>query len=178
MATINHPGIRTIALQPSHSPTAEPPVFDYRLVDTSVDALKFRAAASFQLPFVHSSGCDHAKNESGDNLLVVSPYTSRPHLLDLGSIDTPDRLFAIALTIMRPTRVDYATAPYPEAFNWAVILESLNKLAAEEQYHWKEKSFYVVVFKSQVPPTTDKLHLGRLDEVSHEEAMESGGLLK
>jgi UDP-glucose 6-dehydrogenase len=57
-------------------------------------------------------------------------------------------------------------------------MDVLQRLVIEEQYKWIEKSFYVVVFKSQVPPTTDQSLLGQLDDKSHEEAMTSGGLLK
>lgn len=167
---------------PTHSPpncsNTRSSLFHYRLVDPSFDSLKFRAAASFQLPSAHSDSCQHAKNESSENLLVVSPYTSQSHLLDLSSVDRPNQLVAKALTTMRPIREDYATAPYKEAFNWTEIMEVLQGLRKQEQYEWEARSFYVVVFKSQVPPTTDKSHLGRLDEKSHEEAMESGGLLK
>lgn len=48
----------------------------------------------------------------------------------------------------------------------------------EHDFDWEEQNFYVVVFRSQVPPTTDRSHLGTLDERSHVEAMEGGGLLK
>lgn len=80
--------------------------------------------------------------------------------------------------MMKPVRDDYATAPYKEAFNWASIMEVLQELVKEERHDWKKESFYMVVFKSQVLPTTDKSLLGMLDKKSHEEAMESGGLLK
>lgn len=36
----------------------------------------------------------------------------------------------------------------------------------------------IVVFRSQVPPTTSRHALGELDQRSHAEAMKSGGLLK
>src|SRR2546430_14201557 len=87
-------------------------IFDYSLVDTSKDALKFKAAASFQLPSSHTTDCNHAKNESSEELLVVSPYTTRPHLLDLRTVNNPCQLLALALTKMVPTREDYATAAY------------------------------------------------------------------
>ena len=162
----------------SHSPHSKSFLFDHRLVDPSLDALKFGAAASIQLPSAHSGSCNHSKNQSPENLLVVSPYTSRSHLLDLNSVNAPDQLVAKALTSMKPIRDDYATASYKEAFNWNEVMGVLQGLVKEEQHEWKERSLYVVVFMSQVPPTTDKSYLGRLDEKSHEEAMESGGLLK
>ena len=153
-------------------------LFDYRIVDPSPDALKFGAAASYQLPSAHSSNCEHERNESSDDFLVVSPYTSRSHLLDLSGLSKANQLLAKALTAMKPVRADYATAPYAQAFNWNTVMDVLQALVGEENYEWEDRSFYVVVFKSRVPPTTDKSHLGRLDERSHEEAMESGGLLK
>lgn len=77
-------------------------LFDYRLVDSSLEALKFGAAASIQLPFAHSDSCTHAKNGRSEDLLVVSPYTSRSHLLDLDTVDKPNQLMAKALMMMKP----------------------------------------------------------------------------
>jgi len=74
-------------------------LFDYRLVDSSLEALKFGAAASIQLPF---ASCTHAKNGRSEDLLVVSPYTSRSHLLDLDTVDKPNQLMAKALMMMKP----------------------------------------------------------------------------
>ncbi len=153
-------------------------LFEHQLVDTSFDALKFCAAASYQLPSAHLDNCKHGKCDTSKPLLVVSPYTSPSHLLDLSRISEPNQLLAKALTTMKPLRSDYATAPYTEAFNWKEVMDTLQWLIRKENYKWKETSFYVVVFQSRVPPTTDKSHLGTLDEKSHEEAMESGGLLK
>ena len=113
-----------------------------------------------------------------DDLLVNSPYTSPHHLLRLGSIGKPQRLLAKALTAMAPTRDDYATVPYSDAFNWGSVASVLRSLVETESYTWKHQSFYIVVFRSQVPPTTDRTHLAALDKRSHAEAMESGGLLK
>ncbi|KAI9878763.1 MAG: hypothetical protein M1830_010565 [Pleopsidium flavum] len=172
--------LKPLPMPPSSDnlPGTKSPLFDYRLVDPSINALKFDAAASYQLPSAHSSDCTHAKNDFSEDLLVVSPYTSRAHLLDLNTVSKPNQLLAKSLTTMKPVREDYATASYDKAFNWGSIMDVLQTLIREEGYEWKEESFYVVVFKSRVPPTTDKSHLGRLDEKSHEEAMASGGLLK
>lgn len=151
-----------LELLPAHLPPSGPDnkssLFDYRPVDPSFDALKFGAAASFQLPSAHSDSCKHAKNS--ENLLVVSPYTSRSHLLDLNSVDKPNQLVPKALTTMKPIREDYATAPYKEAFNWNEIMEVWQGLVEGKQYEWKERSFYVVVFKSQVPPTDGQITFG------------------
>ena len=110
--------------------------------------------------------------------LVVSPYTSRSHLLDLTSVSKPNQFMALALTAMEPIRDDYATSPYADSFDWAAILARVRSLADSESYYWHEQTFYAVIFRSQVLPTTDRSHLGALDERSHAEAMESGGLLK
>ena len=115
---------------------------------------------------------------SDEDCLVNSPYSENCHLLDLGSIKTPQRLLAKALTVMTPIRDDYATAPYPEAFNWGTVFSVLRSLVDIERHAWKHQLFYIVVFRSQVPPTTDRSHLAVLDKRSHAEAMESGGLLK
>ena len=152
---------------------------DHRFVNTCKDALKFDAAASFQLPQNHELNCEHVLCTQSEELLVVSPYTSRSHLLNLSSLSKPNQLLAKALTLLKPIRVDYATAPYIDAFNWGDAMSMLKSLCERERdFAWEEQNFYVVVFRSQVPPTTDRSHLGTLDERSHVEAMEGGGLLK
>lgn len=113
-----------------------------------------------------------------EHLLVVSPYTSRRHLLPLNTIGKPQRLLAKAFTVLSPIRDDYATVPYPDAFNWDLVVSVLRSLVETEGYAWKHQLFYIVVFRSQVSPMTDRSHLAMLDERSHAEAMESGGLLK
>ena len=149
---------------------------DYRFVNPSLNALKFDAAASFQLPQKHKSGCEHLTSTESDGLLVVSPYTSRSHLLDLSCVTKPNQLLAMALTSFKPILSSYATAPYTCAFNWAEVMEDLRALAnSDTSFHWQEQMFYIVVFRSQIPPTTDRSHLGSLDEVSHAEAMYTGG---
>ncbi|KAL9609897.1 MAG: hypothetical protein Q9167_005368 [Letrouitia subvulpina] len=115
---------------------------------------------------------------ASQNLLIVSPYTSRPHLLDLTNLSISQQLLARALTLLAPCTEEYATAPYNEAFNWEIVHGFLKDLTGSEEHQWREQSFYIVVFRSQVPPTTDRSRLGELDERAHVEAMKSGGLLK
>lgn len=110
--------------------------------------------------------------------LVVSPYTDAEHLLDLQTVDTENQLLALALVRMRHLRDDYATAPYLDTFNWDEVIESLRALALERGHFWKETSFYVVAFRSQIPPTTVYADLGVLDKAAHAEATASGGFLK
>ena len=117
--------------------------------------------------------------EQPTNLLVVSPYTSSAHLLDLTGLSKPNQLLAKALTVLRPVREDYATVPYIHAFNWIGVVQTLRELVkCQINYHWQDAMFFIVVFRSRRPPTTDALRLGHLDQLSHAEAMKSGGLLK
>ena len=110
--------------------------------------------------------------------LVVSPYTTLPHLLDLRPLEESQRLLAKALTALQSVREDYATAPYHQSFNWDGVIERLKSLLELSGHQWTHQHFYIVVFRSQIPPTTDRTHLGELDQRSHAEATESGGLLK
>lgn len=110
--------------------------------------------------------------------IVQSPYTDPDHLLDLDTLDHENGLLARALSIMRSTRPDYATAAYPSSFNWSEIMAHLQSLVAQEGQGFKETSFYVVAFRSQIKPETDYSHLGELDKAAHAEAVGSGGFLK
>lgn len=142
------------------------------------------------IPYVHDGHPDPYKdNRPGqykdhtspdeDHLIISSPYTSRAHLLDLHTLDPPSQLLAQSLTLLTPTRPDYATAPYHEAFNWSTVFTHLHDLARASHYAWTSPhSFYVVVFRSTLAPDIDVDWLGKLDEESHREATDSGGLLK
>ncbi|KAH8894257.1 eukaryotic translation initiation factor 3 subunit-like protein [Thozetella sp. PMI_491] len=110
--------------------------------------------------------------------LVVSPYTEREHLLDLESVDVENQLLAQAMANMTCLREDYATAPYLETFNWEELIEGVRTLARRRQHAWKETSFFIVAFRSQIPPTTVYADLGVLDKAAHAEATASGGFLK
>ncbi|RDL42265.1 Uncharacterized protein BP5553_02244 [Venustampulla echinocandica] len=113
-----------------------------------------------------------------ENFLIVSPYDEEPHLLDLSTLDTANQLLAKALTGLKCLRVDYATAPYTEIFNWSEVTQSIQKLATASDFTWKVTSFYIVVFRSRIPPTTVYADLGVLDKAAHAEATKSGGFLK
>lgn len=113
-----------------------------------------------------------------DRYLVVSPYTEQQHLLDLDTLDTENQLLALALTQMRCLRDDYATAPYLDTFNWPDIIDTLRALANQRQHAWRKTSFYIVAFRSRIPPTTIYAELGTLDKAAHVEATSSGGFLK
>ena len=121
---------------------------------------------------------EHRTEDPTISFLVVSPYTEEAHLLNLSTVSIQCQLLARALTVMTSVRTDYATAPYVDAFNWAEIVNNLQLLAKAGGYRWTCRSFYIVVFRSQIPPSTDRRHLSMLDRKSHEEAIKSGGLLK
>jgi hypothetical protein len=125
---------------------------------------------------VHLSPSNPIAND--ENLLVVSPYDEVPHLLDLRTLDTANQLLAKALVGLKCLRDDYATAPYVETFNWPEVVTSLNGMVSSSRFAWKEQFFYIVVFRSQIPPTTAYADLGVLDKAAHAEATESGGFLK
>lgn len=99
-------------------------------------------------------------------------------MLDLETLDEENGLLALALVKMKNTRDDYATAPYLDTFNWTEVIEYLRTLARKRNYHWRETSFYIVAFRSQIPPTTVYADLGVLDKAAHAEATASGGFLK
>lgn len=117
-------------------------------------------------------------SQQGHRLLVQSPYDDEGHLLDLDTLDHENELLARALTKLHATRKDYATAPYNDSFNWSEVLKELKDLVEESGKGFKETSFYVVAFRSQIKPSTDYSHLGELDKAAHAEAVESGGFLK
>ncbi|GAP91753.2 putative upf0643 protein [Rosellinia necatrix] len=114
---------------------------------------------------------------TGD-LLVMSPYTEREHLLDLKTLDMENAILAQALVHLRCLRPDYATAPYIEIFNWDEVLGEVKRLAQQSGHSWRGSSFFVVAFRSQIPPTTVYEDLGTLDKAAHAEATASGGFLK
>lgn len=127
-----------------------------------------------QLPHVEELSLATRSRE----LLVISPYIETSHLLDLSTVEPQAQLLAIALTGLKSVREDYATAPYGQIFNWSEVIAALRQLCAAKEQTWTEQIFYIVVFRSQIPPTTDYSHLGVLDKAAHAEAMKSGGFLK
>ena len=106
-----------------------------------------------------------------------SPYPDPLNKLDLRDLSQPLRLFAFALTQWKAIRPDYATAPYMATFNWDEVFEILRELCAEVGIQWKPSEFYVVIFRSQLRTEADRAKLGELDQMSHQEACASGGLL-
>ena len=106
-----------------------------------------------------------------------SPYDDPVNYLDLRDLATPERLLAIAMTHLKATRPEYATAPFLESFNWSEIFSILRKLCQQSGIIWQRQEFYLVIFRSRLRTTADRNRLGELDKKSHEEACASGGLL-
>ncbi|KAG4424381.1 hypothetical protein IFR04_002437 [Cadophora malorum] len=121
---------------------------------------------------------EKAMSMTKKELLVVSPYLEESHLLDLSTLDTPNQLLANALVDLKFIRDDHRTAPYLDSLNWPEIINSVRKLAETSDFKWKTTDFYIVVFRSRIPPTTVYADLGVLDKAAHAEATESGGFLK
>ncbi len=114
-----------------------------------------------------------------DRYIVASPYADDEHCLDVQTLGSREsELMARALVHLEAVRDDYATAPYTESFNWGVVMSELKKLAREADHEWRGSSFYIVAFRSRIPPTTVYADLGVLDKAAHREAVQSGGLLK
>ncbi|KAJ5185635.1 hypothetical protein N7491_006495 [Penicillium cf. griseofulvum] len=144
-------------------------------VTTEFDPLRFEAAASLQLELPLER--QYPDTET-DTRLIASPYNSIPHLLDISELGQQDRLFALALTYLKPIRDDYATAEYTESFNWTDVFDLLRTFSQAEDHTWTSQSYYVVIFRSILLPDIDSEHLYDLDAQSHQEAVASGGLLK
>lgn len=110
--------------------------------------------------------------------LISSPYPDFENQLRLDGLDLPYRLFAFALSALKPIREDYATAPYMESFNWPEVFALLRNLCRKAGLEWQQREFYVVIFRSKLQENIDRARLGLLDQKSHQEACASGGLLK
>ncbi|KAI4919605.1 hypothetical protein J4E90_001742 [Alternaria incomplexa] len=195
--TIQTPGANiavTTPLSPhkvSMKPLAIPPMLDStqfhglldpRFISTDFDKLRFEAAAHEQLTLRNEQSNKTAlrAEQPSSTLLISSPYNIPGHYLDLSSphLTASSRLLALALTVLKPATPTYATASYTQALNFDSVLTALRELIARENFTWRETSFYVVVFRSQLKEGIDEEYLYRLDEESHREACESGGLLK
>lgn len=149
-------------------------------IPVQVPSLDLSCALQESSPLAASRGGRFPSGSNGaeSRYLVVSPYTEKGHLLDLETLDKENQILAIALSRLKNVREDYATGPYLEIFNWTEVIETLRTLVRESGYSWKETSFYIVAFRSQIPPTTVYADLGVLDKAAHVEATASGGFLK
>jgi hypothetical protein len=149
-------------------------------VTTDFNELRFDAAARLQVQVWLPGSMKYIPSDprKDPHQLISSPYNHPEHLLDLRTLDTPNRLFALALTGMKPLSEDYARGEYLESFNWKHVLDTLRKLAEDEGHQWTEQKFYTVIFQSKLNEDIDRALLGDLDQHSHREATEFGGLLK
>ncbi|KAK0746860.1 hypothetical protein B0T18DRAFT_327051 [Schizothecium vesticola] len=149
-------------------------------IPVQVPSLDLSRISRESSPLAASWGTQVPSGSTGteSRYLVVSPYTERGHLLDLETLDKENQILAVALSRLKNVREDYATGPYLEIFNWTEVIETLRTLVRESGYSWKETSFYIVAFRSQIPPTTVYADLGVLDKAAHVEATASGGFLK
>ena len=64
----------------------------------------------------------------------------------------------------------------PSPILTTIITLPLQVIATDTKF--PSSKFYIVVFRSQLQQSTDRLELGAMDERSHAEANKSGGLLK
>jgi hypothetical protein len=110
--------------------------------------------------------------------IISSPYSSLINQLHLPSLPLEARLLALSLTALKTTRPDYATAPYLASFNWSEVFALLRSLCAQSNHNWQSSEWYVVIFRSKLQESADRERLGLLDQMSHQEACASGGLLK
>jgi hypothetical protein len=158
-------------------------VLNPAFITQEFDLLRFEAAAYNQLPSSNTTPSTPDSDLTSPSpayspFLISSPYNNPGHYLNLTSLTTPSLLFAQALTALKPTRPDYATAPYTESLNFDHVLSVLQGLLRETGFTWLSTSFYVVVFRSKLNAGVDQTWLYKLDYESHGEACESGGLLK
>ncbi|CAM1503047.1 Fc.00g078230.m01.CDS01 [Cosmosporella sp. VM-42] len=116
--------------------------------------------------------------DTSGRYLIQSPYTERAHQLDLETLDHENVIIAKALGRFRALREDYATAPYTETFNWPEVIAEVKRQVEDSGKGFKETSFYIVAFRSQIKKSTEYADLGRLDKAAHGEAVASGGFLK
>lgn len=175
----NSPFPKKTARTTQVAPSSGTAILDPSLITTEFDLLRFEAAASGQLLGVDDK--EAKKNGEGSllsSLLISSPYNNPGHYLDLEDLDAANLVFSKALTALKPVRPDYATAPYTESLNFDFVLELVRQFSENEGFEWKDKSFYVVIFRSKLQEHIDNDLLYKLDYESHREACESGGLLK
>ncbi|KAF4555578.1 Hypothetical protein D9617_2g055400 [Elsinoe fawcettii] len=160
MATTLQPSAQTDLLQ--HVDVKEPTATITEL-DSSDSEAEFEDAPSYDLAATH---------------LITSPYPDFANQTRLTDLSLSCRLLSFALTNVASTKSDYATAPYMDSFNWDVCFAELRRLCAQTGLRWRRQEFYVVIFRSKLKPDANRTRLGELDQHSHAEACQSGGLLK
>ncbi len=118
------------------------------------------------------------EQKSEDRYIIQSPYIEPEHRLDMWDLDHANTIVTRALANLTCLRDDYATAAYTDIFNWSEVMDDVRQRMQESGKPFEKTSFYIVVFRSQIPPTTAFEDLGVLDKAAHAEAVASGGFLK
>ncbi|KAI1612093.1 hypothetical protein EDD37DRAFT_633707 [Exophiala viscosa] len=145
-------------------------------LEKRVENVTIRDISATEVP--QPAQTDYQDRNGRPQWLTVSPYLEPEHLLDLRTLDTPNRLLALALTTLIPATTEYATIRYEDAFDWAKLMSSLRSLAKMEGYRWTHQELYVVEFRSKLKADIDVDLLLKLDKFSHAEATHAGNLLK
>ena len=140
--------------------------------DTRLDQLKSQVVEQVQ-----EIKDEAAEFDLSATHIKSSPYDDPLNFLRLTDLDQPLRLFALALTQWKAIRPDYATSPYMSTFNWDEVFEILRGFCDKSGIQWQRTELYVVIFTSKLKVDADRARLGELDQMSHQEACASGGLL-
>jgi hypothetical protein len=152
------------------------------LITSDFNHLIYLAPAALHLlPVLDSNWLQWQGTQSSsllDSKIIASPYNDSQHLLDLNHLSLEDRIFALALTTIRPVKSEYATLDLTESLNISEVNDMIRRLGSLFNLTWKSKSYYLVIFRSKMKEQYDNTRLFDLDKHSHREAMESGGLLK
>jgi hypothetical protein len=125
-------------------------------------------------------GPEEKGERSMSKYLVSSPYPGLRHHLEIDSVDETSRKLAVALQHLRPIKDDYPSAPYEDSFNWQQVVDLLPSDFAGMPL-WTRTNvgdFYCIGFYSTLRKNVDSERLYYLDGLAHEEANQSGGLLK
>jgi hypothetical protein len=149
-------------------------------ITSDFNDLIYSAPASLQLLPLLDPTWGLRQNTSSilDTKIIASPYNDANHLLDLNSLGVEDRILSLALTTIRPVKQDYATLELVDGLNIAEVNEMIQRLCSSLNLIWTSRSYYLVIFRSHMKQEYNQTRLFELDKHSHEEAIQSGGLLK
>ncbi|CAH6722452.1 hypothetical protein CLIB1444_09S03884 [[Candida] jaroonii] len=122
------------------------------------------------------------KEELQKSLIQTSPYLERSHWLDISDYDIQYKLLTIALQSFK-SQGDYANNSYVDSFNIKEIIGLVNYYSRSLNIELPDFDVYIVGFRSclfpEIRQSSEKREiLGQVDKASHEEANQSGGLLK
>ena len=119
----------------------------------------------------------------GIKFIRSSPYHEQPHLLVLSTLSPEYQALLLALQSLIPRDDRYAFDPYKETFNIDEVISLARVYAKTLNAHFDGTSMYVIAFRSILYDKVQQLSskrqwLADVDKASHQEANESGGLLK